>query len=100
MSVLAVILARGGSKGIPKKNIVPLCGHPLLSYTIAAALDAARVTDLVVSTDSEDILASLVGKIDVCEGCGCDAPVAKACGKARRSGEASRPRELIVLLGS
>ena len=35
--ILAVILARGGSKGIPKKNIFNICGHPLISYSIEAA---------------------------------------------------------------
>ena len=34
MRYLAVVPARGGSKGIPKKNIVPLCGKPLLGYTL------------------------------------------------------------------
>ena len=37
MRVLGVILARGGSKGIPKKNIFKINGHPLISYTIEAA---------------------------------------------------------------
>lgn len=53
--ILAVIQARGGSKGIPKKNIYPLHGHPLISYSISAALNSNLVTDLVVSTDSEEI---------------------------------------------
>lgn len=54
-NVLSVILARGGSKGIPKKNIYPVCGHPLIAYSICAALNSAHVTDLVVSTDSDEI---------------------------------------------
>lgn len=54
-SVLGVIPARGGSKGIPKKNIVDLCGRPLIAYTIEAAIGSARLTDHVVSTDSEEI---------------------------------------------
>ncbi|MCP4379169.1 MAG: cytidylyltransferase [bacterium] len=53
--ILAVILARGGSKGIPRKNIKELAGHPLISYTISAALNSKMVTDLVVSTDDEEI---------------------------------------------
>jgi phosphoglycerate dehydrogenase-like enzyme/CMP-N-acetylneuraminic acid synthetase len=53
--ILAVILARGGSKGIPRKNIKELAGHPLISYTIAAALNSELVTDLVVSTDDVEI---------------------------------------------
>ena len=53
-SILGVILARGGSKGIPNKNIQPLNGHPLISYTIAAALKSKRLSKLVVSTDSNE----------------------------------------------
>ena len=55
MNILAVIQARGGSKGIPKKNIYPINGYPLISYTIAAARKSNLITDLVVSTDAEDI---------------------------------------------
>ena len=55
--VLAVIQARGGSKGIPKKNIYPIAGYPLISYTIAAALGSKYIDRLVVSTDSEEIAA-------------------------------------------
>ncbi|KKK80512.1 hypothetical protein LCGC14_2822760, partial [marine sediment metagenome] len=54
-NVLAVILARGGSKGIKGKNIYPIRHHPLIAYTISAALHSKYVTDLVVSTDSEKI---------------------------------------------
>lgn len=53
--VIAVILARGGSKGIPKKNIYTIAGHPLISYTIAAALQSKYIDELVVSTDSVEI---------------------------------------------
>ena len=41
MRVLGLVPARGGSKGIPRKNIRPLCGKPLLQYTAEAALQAA-----------------------------------------------------------
>ncbi len=51
--ILAVIQARSGSKGIPNKNIYPILGHPLMAYSIRAALDSVHVTDVVVSTDSE-----------------------------------------------
>jgi len=54
-NILAVILARGGSKGIPKKNIYPIDGHPLISYTIFAGLNCNLINDLVVSTDSDEI---------------------------------------------
>ena len=47
--------ARGGSKGIPRKNIAPLLGKPLLAYTAEAALTAKRVTRVVLSTDDEEI---------------------------------------------
>lgn len=55
MNILGVIQARGGSKGIPKKNIYNICGHPLIAYTIAAGLGSKLITDLVVSTDSDEI---------------------------------------------
>ncbi|RHX78292.1 NAD(P)-dependent oxidoreductase [Leptospira yasudae] len=53
--VIAIIQARGGSKGIPKKNIYPLDGHPLISYSIAAGLNSKYIDELVVTTDSEEI---------------------------------------------
>ena len=53
--VLAVIPARGGSKGIPKKNIAPLAGKPLLSYTTELTQKLAWLDATVVSTDSEEI---------------------------------------------
>lgn len=54
-SVLAVIPARGGSKGLLRKNILPLAGKPLIGWTIEAALKAACVRRTVVSTDDEEI---------------------------------------------
>ena len=53
--VLAIIPARGGSKSIPHKNIRLFAGHPLIAYSIAAALQAACVTRTIVSTDDEQI---------------------------------------------
>jgi CMP-N,N'-diacetyllegionaminic acid synthase len=53
--VLAIIPARGGSKGLPGKNLRPLAGHPLISYSIAAALQSKLVTRVICSTDSEEI---------------------------------------------
>ena len=53
--VLALIPARGGSKGIPRKNIRPFAGHPLIAYSIAAALQAEAVTRVIVSTDDREI---------------------------------------------
>ena len=55
MSVLALINARGGSKGVPRKNIRPLLGKPLIGWSIEAGLAAKSVTRLVVSTDDEEI---------------------------------------------
>lgn len=55
--VLALIPARGGSKGIPRKNIRPLAGYPLIAYSIAAARQAEWVTRVIVSTDDEEIAA-------------------------------------------
>jgi CMP-N-acetylneuraminic acid synthetase len=55
MRVLAIIPARGGSKGIPRKNIAPLLGKPLLAYTAEAALAANRLARTVLSTEDEEI---------------------------------------------
>lgn len=55
--VLAVIPARGGSKGIPRKNLREMGGYPLIAYSIAAAKQAACVTRVIVSTDDEEIAA-------------------------------------------
>lgn len=53
--VLAVIPARGGSKGIPRKNIRSFAGAPLIAYSIAAGLQSGLVTRTIVSTDDEEI---------------------------------------------
>ncbi len=55
MKILALIPARGGSKGVPGKNIKLLAGRPLIEYTIAAAGKSRLLNDIVVSTDSPDI---------------------------------------------
>lgn len=55
--MLAIIPARGGSKGLPGKNIRPLAGKPLIAHTIEAALGAKSVTRVICSTDSEEIAA-------------------------------------------
>jgi YrbI family 3-deoxy-D-manno-octulosonate 8-phosphate phosphatase len=55
--ILALIPARGGSKGIPRKNIRSFAGYPLLAWSIAAAKQAACVTRILVSTDDEEIAA-------------------------------------------
>jgi YrbI family 3-deoxy-D-manno-octulosonate 8-phosphate phosphatase len=55
--VLAIIPARGGSKGIPRKNIKAFAGHPLIAYSIEAGLQARSVSRVIVSTDDEEIAA-------------------------------------------
>lgn len=55
MKVLGVILARGGSKGIPKKNIVDVGGIPLIAHTIKAGIKSKIFDNFVVSTDSQEI---------------------------------------------
>jgi len=54
-AVLALIPARGGSKGIPRKNIRPFAGYPLIAYSIAAAIQAESALRVIVSTDSQEI---------------------------------------------
>ncbi len=53
--VLVLIPARGGSKSIPRKNIIDFAGYPLIAYSIAAGLAAETVTRVIVSTDDEEI---------------------------------------------
>lgn len=55
--VLAIIPARGGSKGIPRKNIRLFAGYPLIAWSIAAAQKSTSVTRVIVSTDDEEIAA-------------------------------------------
>ena len=67
ISVLGVITARGGSRGIPRKNIMDLLGKPLIAYTIDAAKKSQLLTSCLVSTDDEEIGA-------VCKKLGADVP--------------------------
>lgn len=55
MNTVAIIPARGGSKGIPRKNLRPMAGKPLIYYSINACLQSSEITDVVVSTDDEEI---------------------------------------------
>jgi CMP-N-acetylneuraminic acid synthetase len=64
---LAVITARGGSKGLPGKNIKVLLGKPLIAWTIEKALESKCIDRVVVSTDSDEIAA-------VAENCGAEVP--------------------------
>src|SRR5688500_745377 len=62
---LALIPARGGSKRLPRKNLLPFGGRPLLSHSIAAAQSVPRIDLCVVSTEDSEIA-------DVSRGCGAD----------------------------
>ena len=53
--MIAIIPARGGSKGLPGKNIRPLAGKPLIVYTIESALKAKNISRVIISTDSPEI---------------------------------------------
>ncbi len=55
MKILAVIPARAGSKGIPNKNIRIIGGHPLIYYSIKNAIESKYITNVVVSTDSQEV---------------------------------------------
>ncbi|MEK7829877.1 MAG: acylneuraminate cytidylyltransferase family protein [Acidobacteriota bacterium] len=67
MNILGLIPARGGSKGVPRKNIRLLAGKPLLAYTAEAALASSRLTRVILSTDDEEIA-------EVGRGCGLEVP--------------------------
>ena len=54
-TVLALVPARGGSKGLPGKNLRPLAGHPLVAWAVAAGRQAERVGRVLVSTDDPAI---------------------------------------------
>lgn len=85
MKVLAIIPARGGSKGIPKKNIVPLGGKPLIAWTIEASKGSKYINRTFVSSDSDEILA-------VSQECGAET--------IKRPGEISgddSPFELLIM---
>ena len=53
---LAIIPARGGSKRLPRKNVLDLCGKPLIAYSIEAGLQSKYIDKIVVSSDDEEIL--------------------------------------------
>jgi CMP-N-acetylneuraminic acid synthetase len=78
MRVLGLVPARGGSKGIPRKNLAPLLGRPLLAYTARAALEARRLDRVVLSTDDPEI--ARVGA-----GCGLEVPFMRPPELARDS---------------
>ena len=55
MKTIATICARGGSVGLPNKNILDFCGKPLIAHTIEHALACEFIDDVYVSTDSKKI---------------------------------------------
>ena len=55
MKNIAIIPARGGSKRIPRKNIKPFMGKPIIAYSIEAALESGLFDEVMVSTDDEEI---------------------------------------------
>lgn len=55
MKILGIILARKGSRALPRKNIKPLAGRPLIAHTIEAALNSRHLDRVIVSTDDETI---------------------------------------------
>lgn len=65
--VLAIIPARGGSKGVPRKNIRKLAGKPLLAWTIEEGKKSKYIDRLIVSSEDLEI-------IEVAKSCGCDVP--------------------------
>lgn len=76
MRVLGLVPARGGSKGIPRKNIMPLCGKPLLQYTAEAALTSHLLSKVILSTEDEEIA-------DVGRHCGLSVPFLRPLELAR-----------------
>lgn len=76
MRVLGLVPARGGSKGIPGKNVRPLGGRPLLAWTAEAALASRRLSRVVLSTDDEGIA-------EVGRRCGLDVPFLRPAELAR-----------------
>ena len=70
-SVLAVITARGGSKGLPGKNLAPFRGEPLIARTIRAAQGAPSIDRLILSSDDPAIM-------ETARSLGCEAPFQRA----------------------
>ncbi len=58
MFILGTICCRGGSKGVPGKNIKPLSGKPLIAYTVVTAKQSLLLDDIIISTDDEQIAAT------------------------------------------
>jgi CMP-N,N'-diacetyllegionaminic acid synthase len=76
LKILGVITARGGSKGLPGKNLKPLAGKPLIAHTIDTALSSGAFDRVILSTDDEGIAA-------VARTHGCDVPFMRPADLAR-----------------
>lgn len=85
-SVLALITARGGSKGVPGKNILPIGGKPLIQWTIDAARASRHIDRLILSSDDAAI-------IEVARQGGCEAPFRRA---AALSGDEASSIDVVV----
>lgn len=84
--VLGLIPARGGSKGIPQKNIVPLSNRPLITWTILAAQGSTYIDHLALSSDDDSI-------IDVARQHGCDVPFKR---QASLSGDTAATMDVVL----
>lgn len=84
-TILALILARGGSKRLPRKNVLPLAGKPLIAYSIDAAKESGVVDRIVVSTDDAEIA-------DVSKKYGAEVPFLRP---AELSGDTARSEDAI-----
>lgn len=85
-SVLAVITARGGSRGLPRKNVLPFRGRPLIGWTIDAARASQRIDRLILSSDDAEIIET-AGRL------GCEAPFRRA---DALSGEAAASIDVVL----
>lgn len=84
--ILGLITARGGSKGIPRKNLVNVGGKPLIGWTIDAALRSRLLDRLVLSSDDEEIIA-------VARSLGCDAPFVR---EAALAGDTAGSADVVI----
>lgn len=85
-ATLGLVVARGGSKGLPRKNVLPLAGVPLIAHTVRAALGARRLGRTVLSSDDPEIIAA--GRA-----AGCDAPFERP---AKLAGDRSSTVDVAV----
>jgi len=87
--VLAIIPARGGSEGLPRKNILDLCGKPLIAYSIQVALKSKLIDQVVVSTEDIEIAK-------ISEGFGAEIPFLRPKEMARADSSVSDAVEFTV----